>query len=107
VTRPSALSPKQKKTPDRQAAAWSGFISAGVGYTTFMTVPIDDETHPDEHERTPDEVKQGNPGRPQSDFESPPADPSDQLTQKDKGEPLLTTDPEAQQDDSVVNPETT
>ncbi len=34
-----------------------------------MTIPIDDEVHRDESEPTPEEIEQGNPGRPQSDFE--------------------------------------
>ena len=34
-----------------------------------MTHSIDDATFPDEAHRTPEETKQGNPGRPQSDFE--------------------------------------
>jgi hypothetical protein len=32
--------------------------------------PINDHAH-EEREREPDETKQGNPGRPQSDFEGP------------------------------------
>jgi hypothetical protein len=43
-----------------------------------MSIPIDDETFPDEHVRTADEVKQGNSGRPQSDYENPPPGPSDE-----------------------------
>jgi hypothetical protein len=43
-----------------------------------MSIPIDDETFPEEHTRTQDEVKQGNPGHPQSDYENPPEGPSDE-----------------------------
>jgi hypothetical protein len=43
-----------------------------------MTIPIDDESHPHEHVRTQDETKQGNPGRPQSDFENTPEGPTDE-----------------------------
>jgi hypothetical protein len=43
-----------------------------------MTTPIDDETFPDEHQRSADEVKQGNPGQPQSDYEHPAPGPSDE-----------------------------
>jgi hypothetical protein len=43
-----------------------------------MSTPIDDEEFPEEHVRTHEEVKQGNPGRPQSDFENPPDGPSDE-----------------------------
>jgi hypothetical protein len=35
-----------------------------------MTIPIDDQTHPDEHELSKDETVQGNPGKPQSDYET-------------------------------------
>jgi hypothetical protein len=34
-----------------------------------VTIPIDDETHPEESRRSPEEVEQGNPGKPQSDYE--------------------------------------
>jgi hypothetical protein len=43
-----------------------------------MSIPIDDEAFPAEHQRTPDEVRQGNPGKPQSDYEDPPPGPSDE-----------------------------
>jgi hypothetical protein len=43
-----------------------------------MSIPIDDETFPAEHQRAEDETKQGNPGQPQSDFEDPPEGPSDE-----------------------------
>jgi hypothetical protein len=54
-----------------------------------MTTPIDDETFPQEHERTAAEVKQGNPGHPQSDYENPPPgrsdEPADGADQVDPG----------------------
>ena len=34
-----------------------------------MSIPIDDETYGGHGSTDPDEVKQGNPGRPQSDFD--------------------------------------
>ncbi len=43
-----------------------------------MSTPIDDETYPDEHQRSVEDVKQGNPGKPQSDYENPPEGPSDE-----------------------------
>ena len=43
-----------------------------------MSIPIDDETYGVDRSRTQDEVKSGNPGRPQSDFENPPDGPSDE-----------------------------
>jgi hypothetical protein len=43
-----------------------------------MSIPIDDETFPEEKSRTRDEVKQGNPGRPQSEYEDAPDGPSDE-----------------------------
>ena len=43
-----------------------------------MTIPIDDETFPDEATRAADDVEQGNPGRPQSDYENPADGPSDE-----------------------------
>jgi hypothetical protein len=43
-----------------------------------MSIPIDDETFPAEHQRTKEDVKHGNPGQPQSDYENPPAGPSDE-----------------------------
>jgi hypothetical protein len=45
-----------------------------------MTIPIDDDTYAPDHGWTGAEVKQGNPGRPQSDFENPPDGPSDEPT---------------------------
>jgi hypothetical protein len=43
-----------------------------------MTIPIDDESHPEEHHREPAEVKQGNPGKPQADYEHAADEPSDE-----------------------------
>jgi hypothetical protein len=43
-----------------------------------MSIPIDEDEFPQERVRTHEEVKQGNPGRPQSDFENPPDGPSDE-----------------------------
>jgi hypothetical protein len=44
----------------------------------MVSIPIDDETFPAEHQRTPDKIRQGNPGKPQSDYEDPPPGPSDE-----------------------------
>jgi hypothetical protein len=33
-----------------------------------MSIPIDDETYGDKTSKNPDDVKQGNPGRPQSEL---------------------------------------
>ena len=43
-----------------------------------MSIPIDDETYGVGRSRSQDEVKNGNPGRPQSDYENPPDGPSDE-----------------------------
>jgi hypothetical protein len=43
-----------------------------------MSNPIDDETYLPHRDLTKDEIRQGNPGRPQSEYEDPPAGPSDE-----------------------------
>lgn len=43
-----------------------------------MARHIDDEPVTEQDERAPERVEQGNPGRPQSDFENPPPGPSDE-----------------------------
>ncbi|MGX7678558.1 hypothetical protein ACSMXN_06645 [Jatrophihabitans sp. DSM 45814] len=40
-----------------------------------MSIPIDEVTYGDDNKHDPDEIRQGNPGRSQSEFES--ADPDD------------------------------
>jgi hypothetical protein len=35
----------------------------------LVTIPIDDEAYREHSEASPEEVEQGNPGRPQSDFD--------------------------------------
>src|ERR1700712_5132810 len=42
-----------------------------------MSNPLDEETYGDKTDVGPDETKQGNPGRPQSDFLEPPAEEAD------------------------------
>ena len=43
-----------------------------------MSKSIDGLTYGDKDAHTAEEVKQGNPGRPQSDYENPPDGPSDE-----------------------------
>lgn len=54
-----------------------------------MRHPIEDDTHPDEADWTPEETKQGNPGRPQSDFEGGgPHHPEQTAEELDPTDPL-------------------
>jgi hypothetical protein len=43
-----------------------------------MTVPIDNETNPEEYERSAEETRNGNPGKPQSHYEHPVDEPTDE-----------------------------
>jgi hypothetical protein len=53
-----------------------------------MTIPIDEESHPEEHKRTPEETEQGNPGKPQRDYEvAGPHHPGETLEQADPTDP--------------------
>ena len=42
-----------------------------------MRKSVDDEVYDDDGPSSPDEVRNGNPGRPQSDYESPEVDRDD------------------------------
>ncbi len=48
-----------------------------------MSTPIDDEVYGERSSQDPDEVRQGNPGRPQSDFEEPAPHNDDDARQHD------------------------